>query len=144
MLLKVRGLGRAQAVRDVDLELRAGEIMGLAGLVGSGRTEAAAAAVRRRPRRPRRVTLEIDGRTRPRAAALADAAMRDGIGLVTEDRKSQGLLLAQSIRVNATLSDLRRVARVGWLQFGRERGIAQRLIGLLRIRCRGPNNRSTR
>jgi ribose transport system ATP-binding protein len=63
-------------------------------------------------------------------------AIRAGIGLVTEDRKSQGLLLAQSIRVNATLSDLGAISRAGWLQRAKERGIARRLVELLRIRSR--------
>ncbi|MDQ7973613.1 MAG: ATP-binding cassette domain-containing protein, partial [Rhodocyclaceae bacterium] len=58
-----------------------------------------------------------------------------GIGLVTEDRKSQGLLLPQSIRVNTTLSDLGAVSRGGWLRRARERAIAQRLSGLLRVRA---------
>lgn len=133
VLLRAHGLGRGQAVRDVDLALHAGEVMGLAGLVGSGRTElvrllfgadaADRGEIRLSDMRARRFRSPME-------------AIRAGIGLVTEDRKSQGLLLPQSIRVNATLSDLGAVSRAGWLQAGRERGIARRLVQRLRIRSR--------
>jgi ribose transport system ATP-binding protein len=142
VLLSARGLGRAQMVRDVDLDLRAGEIMGLAGLVGSGRTELV------------RLLFGADRADRgeislhdPKAGAepvqrvrkgwrSPMQAIRAGIGLVTEDRKSQGLLLTQSIRVNATLSDLGAISHAGWLQRAKERSIARQLVELLRIRSR--------
>jgi ribose transport system ATP-binding protein len=63
-------------------------------------------------------------------------AIRAGIGLVTEDRKSQGLLLPQSIRINTTLSDLGAISRGGWLRRAKERGIAEKLVALLRVRSR--------
>jgi ribose transport system ATP-binding protein len=134
--LKVRGLSRARVVHEVGFELRAGQIMGLAGLVGSGRTE-----VLRLLFGADRATggeFELDGRRGRALPRSPMAAKRDGIGLVTEDRKAQGLLMGQAIQTNATLSDVPAVARLGWLQFGRERGIAQRLIRVLGIRCRGP------
>jgi ribose transport system ATP-binding protein len=143
VLLEARGIGRGTAVRDVDLALHAGEVMGLAGLVGSGRTELA------------RLLFGADRADRGELALHPDAgdatgavrrvpggwrsprqAIRAGIGLVTEDRKSQGLLLPQSIRVNATLSDLPAVARAGWLRPALERGIARRLVERLRVRSR--------
>ncbi|MDM0054371.1 sugar ABC transporter ATP-binding protein [Variovorax fucosicus] len=145
VLLRATGLGRAQAVRDVDLALHAGEVMGLAGLVGSGRTELV------------RLLFGADRADRGEIALYAgtsdgaDAAptrriqrgwrspmqaIRAGIGLVTEDRKSQGLLLPQPIRVNTTLSDLGAVSRAGWLQRAKEKAIARRLVEVLRIRSR--------
>lgn len=140
VLLRARGLGRAQVVRDVDIDLHAGEVMGLAGLVGSGRTELVRLLFGADRADRGEITLhDAEGRTVQQARKgwrSPMQAIRAGIGLVTEDRKSQGLLLPQSIRVNATLSDLGAIARGGWLQRGRERGIARRLVELLRIRSR--------
>jgi ribose transport system ATP-binding protein len=86
-------------VDGIDLEVRAGEIVGLAGLQGSGRTEIAEAVFGITPFT--RGTISIDGRpmriTRPRKAIAA------GIALVTEDRKAQGLALHQSVRANARM-----------------------------------------
>ena len=63
-------------------------------------------------------------------------AIRAGIGLVTEDRKSQGLLLSQSIRVNTTLAGINRVSRAGWMQTNEDTQAAQHWISRLRIRSR--------
>jgi len=139
VLLRARGLGRAQAVRDVDLELRAGEVMGLAGLVGSGRTELVRLLFGADRADRGEISLQANGQTThqaPRGWRSPMQAIRAGIGLVTEDRKSQGLLLPQSIRTNTTLSDLGAISRAGWLQRAKERGIAQRLVALLRVRSR--------
>ena len=143
VLMRAHGIGRANAVRDVDLSLHAGEVMGLAGLVGSGRTELVRLLFGADRADRGAITLHAPDA----AAGAADVAqrvtpnwrsplqaIRAGIGLVTEDRKSQGLLLAQSIRVNTTLSDLRAVARAGWLRPALERGIARRLVERLRVR----------
>ena len=142
VLLSARGLGRAQMVRDVDLDLRAGEIMGLAGLVGSGRTELVRLLFGA-DRADRGEISLYDAKTgaepvqRVRKGWRSPMqAIRAGIGLVTEDRKSQGLLLTQSIRVNATLSDLGAISHAGWLQRAKERNIARQLVELLRIRSR--------
>jgi ribose transport system ATP-binding protein len=74
------------------------------------------------------ITLHENGNVTQRAAKgwrSPMQAIRAGIGLVTEDRKSQGLLLPQSIRINTTLSDLGAISRGGWLQRAKERGIAE-------------------
>ncbi|MEJ1170301.1 sugar ABC transporter ATP-binding protein [Variovorax sp. CCNWLW235] len=142
VLLSARGIGRAEVVKNVDIDLHAGEVMGLAGLVGSGRTE----LVRLLFGADRADSGEIllyDGisstqpvQRAPKGWRSPMQAIRAGIGLVTEDRKSQGLLLTQPIRVNATLSDLGAISHAGWLQRAKERGIARRLVELLRIRSR--------
>lgn len=145
VLLRARGLGRAQVVRDVDLDLHAGEIMGLAGLVGSGRTELVRLLFGADRADRGEITLYAGaavppGQAQPPTRAVAGnwrspmQAICAGIGLVTEDRKSQGLLLPQSIRVNATVSDLGAVSRAGWLQTAKERRITRRLVDTLRIR----------
>ena len=140
VLLSARGIGRAQAVREVDIDLHAGEVMGIAGLVGSGRTELVRLLFGADQGDSGSIELKWPGAQSPKSAnrrwRSPIEAIRAGIGLVTEDRKSQGLLMTQSIRVNTTLSDLGAVSRGGWLRFARERDIARRLVQTLRIRSR--------
>ncbi|GII81687.1 sugar ABC transporter ATP-binding protein [Sphaerisporangium rufum] len=94
VVLSVRGGGNAR-LRDIDLEVRAGEIVGLAGLQGSGRTELAKALFGAEP--------FTTGEMRPRRPRSAREGIAAGIGLVTEDRKAEGLLLGQRVRDNALL-----------------------------------------
>lgn len=159
-------LGRGTAVQDVSLELRAGEIFGIAGLVGSGRTElvrllfgadrADRGSVTLHPEFEQKQAVPRDGQAKAAIQNIANTqtttvprtwhrgfasplqAIAAGVGLVTEDRKSQGLLLSQPIRINATLSDLSAVSRGGWLQRGLESRLVQGFIHTLRVRCRGP------
>ena len=130
--LAVRGMARASVVRDVSLDLHAGEVLGLAGLVGSGRTELLRLIVGA-DRKDKGEVLLGESDT-PVKIASPVQAVRAGIGFVTEDRKSQGLLLPQSIRVNATLANLGAVSRGGWLQGDVERDEVGRLRELLRVR----------
>ncbi|WP_343590479.1 sugar ABC transporter ATP-binding protein [Paracidovorax wautersii] len=160
VLMQVEGIGRGQAVQDVSLELRAGEVFGIAGLVGSGRTElvrllfgadradrgsialapldtaAYQAAAQDAPAQAATKTAANSTfKTWLRGFASPLQAIAAGVGLVTEDRKSQGLLLGQPIRINATLSDLSAVSRGGWLRGLREHELVQGFIRTLRIRC---------
>ncbi|WP_077033844.1 sugar ABC transporter ATP-binding protein [Pelomonas sp. KK5] len=137
-MLSARGIGRGRAVHGVDLELRAGEIMGIAGLVGSGRTELIRLLFGADRADQGAIELHWPAARQPEAGRWRSPmqAARAGIGLVTEDRKSQGLLLPRSIRINATLSDLGSISRLGWLRGGAERAIARRLVQTLRIRSR--------
>ena len=130
--VRPRGLARGSAVRDVSFDLHAGEVLGLAGLVGSGRTELLRLIAGADRRDGGEILLgESDV---PARIASTMRAVRQGIGFVTEDRKSQGLLLPQSIRVNATLANLGAVSRGGWLQGDVERAEVERLRALLRVR----------
>jgi ribose transport system ATP-binding protein len=131
-LLRARHLTRGNVVRDVSFDLHAGEVMGLAGLVGSGRTE----LLRLVYGADRKDSGHLEGNEPERALTVKSPmqAVRNGIGLVTEDRKTQGLLLPQSIRVNATLANLRAVSRRGWLRRREERAEVDRLRDLLRVR----------
>ncbi|MFK3983305.1 sugar ABC transporter ATP-binding protein [Micromonospora sp. NPDC050397] len=92
--------GAAGPLHDLDLELRAGEIVGLAGLAGSGRTELAKLLFG--ATRLTAGTLTVDGR--PRRLRSPRHAIRCGIGLLTEDRKSEGLVLPLSVRDNSLLA----------------------------------------
>jgi ribose transport system ATP-binding protein len=130
--LAVRRLARGSVVRDVSFDLHAGEVLGLAGLVGSGRTELLR-LIAGADRKDSGDVLLGDS-TVPAKIATPVRSVRAGIGFVTEDRKSQGLLLPQSIRVNATLANLAAVSRGGWLQRAEERARVERLRDLLRVR----------
>ncbi len=96
--LRITGGGNEQ-LDGIDLEVRAGEIVALAGLQGSGRTEIAHAVVG--VARFTRGTVEVDGR--PVSPRSARQAVRAGLALVTEDRKAEGLVLNQSVAANARL-----------------------------------------
>ena len=130
--MRVRGMTRGSVVRDVDFDLHAGEVLGLAGLVGSGRTELLR-LIYGADRKDRGEVL-LGAATTPARIASPVQAVRAGIGLVTEDRKSQGLLLPLPIRINATLANLRAVARGGWLRRDAEAREVTRLRELLRVR----------
>jgi ribose transport system ATP-binding protein len=90
-------------VQDINFTLRKGEVLGISGLVGSGRTELAEGLVGLRPHRG---TLRRNGKP-VQIATMADAA-RHGMAYLTEDRKERGLLLAKTLRENLTLSTLQR------------------------------------
>ena len=126
---RVRGGG----VRGVSFAVRRGEVLGLAGLVGAGRTE----LVRLVFGADRRSggTIRVAGRevaiTSPRDA------IRAGICLLTEDRKAQGLLLGRSALENFALPNLGRWSRSGWLQLGRERAAFARHAAALRLQLAG-------
>ena len=107
----------AEEFADVSFTVAAGEIVGLAGLVGSGRSEILETVYG--ARKPTGGTVSVDGK-RLRAGSVG-AAVKAGIGLAPEERKSQGLLLDQSVYRNITLSSLGRFARAGFLNGSAER-----------------------
>jgi ribose transport system ATP-binding protein len=108
VVLEVRDLKRLPDVRGVSLEVRAGEVVGLGGLVGSGRTELLRLVYGLDP--PDEGEVLLEGRKlRPNRP---DLAIRRGLGLAPEDRKSQALVLDWSVTKNVTLADLRRFSRI--------------------------------
>jgi len=121
VVLKVEHLTREGAFTDVSFELRRGEILGLAGLVGAGRTEVARAIFG--IDRFDAGAVEVDGRRlRPGSPTRAMAA---GIGLVPEDRRQQGLVMDFSIERNVALASLGNVRRAGVIPRGAERRFAK-------------------
>jgi len=133
VVLQVGGLSRDGEFTDVSFEVRAGEIVGLAGLVGAGRSEVLETVYG--ARRASSGMVEVDGR-RLRNGSIR-AAVAAGIGLAPEERKSQGLLLDQPVTSNITLSSLTRFARTGFLQRGAEAEAAQGHATALDIRPAG-------
>ncbi|MCF4122285.1 sugar ABC transporter ATP-binding protein [Antribacter sp. KLBMP9083] len=133
VVLDVQGLSLRGVFRDVGLEVRAGEIVGLAGLVGSGRSEILETVYG--ARRPSAGVVRVDGR-RLRPGSVA-AAVGVGIGLAPEERKSQGLLLDEPVYRNVTLSTFARFARGGLLDERAERAAAQEQAISLHLRPPG-------
>jgi simple sugar transport system ATP-binding protein len=132
VLLQVDGLGRAGAFRDVSFSLRAGEILGITGLLGSGRAEIAEAVFGIRPADSG--TITVQGRRR-RIGSIRDAVAA-GIGYVPEDRLTQGLFLDVSIADNMVASSLDSYrTRGGLLDRGRIRRSIADLFDRLRIRA---------
>jgi ABC-type sugar transport system ATPase subunit len=128
--LEVSGLRRGRAVRGVSFTVRSGEILALTGLVGAGRTETVRLIFGADPFEAGEVRL--DGKL------LAIRSPRDaiaaGIGLLTEDRKLQGLVLGHSVRENFGLPNLSRFSRHGFVQLGQERAEFGRYAEQLRIK----------
>jgi ribose transport system ATP-binding protein len=117
VLLEATDLRRLPEVRGVSLQVRAGEVVGLGGLVGSGRSELLHLIYGLEV--PESGEVRVDGRVlRP---GRPGAAIRAGLGLAPEDRKSQGLVLGWSLSKNATLADIGRFMRGPLIDVGRER-----------------------
>jgi len=135
LALEVQGLSLDGVFHDVDFTVRAGEIVGLAGLVGSGRSEILETIYG--ARRASSGTVRANGR-RLRRGSVRDA-VRAGIGLSPEERKSQGLLLDEPIFRNVTLSSFTRFARGGFVDERRERRIAAEQIDALELRPADPD-----
>jgi ribose transport system ATP-binding protein len=132
--LRVHGLTAGERVRDVSFQVHRGEILGLAGLIGSGRTETLRAIFGADQKDRGEVWLG-DSQTPLNIREPADA-VRAGIGMVPEDRKLDGLLLTQSVRVNTTLATLPQHAhRGGWVNFGSEIQTTDSLCRRLDVRC---------
>ena len=122
-------------LKDVSFELRQGEVLGIAGLVGAGRSELGAALFGLDPIQQGRILLK--GREfRPAGPA---EAQRHGVGLVPEDRKLQGLMLQMSVKENATLSVLNRISRWGFLRAGQEKRLFDPAAQRLRLKSASPD-----
>jgi ribose transport system ATP-binding protein len=131
-LLRVTGLTRAGEFTDVSLTVHSGEIVGIAGLVGSGRSELLETVYG--GRQADAGTVHVDGR--PLRPGSVIAAVRAGIGMAPEERKGQALLLGEPIYRNITLASFPRYARVGFTDAGRERAAARRVADQLDLRPR--------
>jgi ribose transport system ATP-binding protein len=133
-LLTVTGLEYPGNRDPVSLRLREGEILGIAGLVGSGRTEAMRAIFG--ADRPSAGSISVRGQ--PVRIASPQDAVQAGICLLTEDRKGQGLMLDMSCAQNTTITKLDAVTRHGLVQTRREAAVTMELIHALSIRAQSP------
>jgi ABC-type sugar transport system ATPase subunit len=128
-LLRVEKLSSPGRVHQVSFEVRAGEVVGLAGLVGAGRSDVANAIFGLDPLA--RGSVEMTGK--PLLGASPADAMRAGVGLVPEDRKRQGLVLGLTALENLTLPTLAQLSRFGWIRLGAERARAHEVFADLKM-----------
>ncbi|MHC5903295.1 sugar ABC transporter ATP-binding protein [Streptomyces sp. S6] len=134
-VLQVQGLARDGEFAPVDFEVRAGEIVGLAGLVGSGRSEILETVYG--ARKPTAGQVLVEGRKlRP---GSVPAAVRAGLGLAPEERKAQALLMLESVTRNVSVSTLSRFARAGWIDRTSEQGAARAATRELSLRPDNPS-----
>jgi ABC-type sugar transport system ATPase subunit len=129
VILRVDKLSRPGKFDDVSFEVRAGEIVGLAGLVGAGRSDVAKAIFGLDDAATGRV--EVAGKLLPVGSPIA--AMRAGVGLVPEDRKRQGFIAELSGYQNLALPVLPQLARWGWLPAGAERALGEEAFRRLKM-----------
>jgi ribose transport system ATP-binding protein len=129
-ILRVEGVCRGARLRDVSFTLHRGEVLGVAGLLGAGRTELA--RVIAGADTPDSGRIIVNGK--PVRVRSPRDAIRAGIGLVPEDRKRQGLVLPQSVAANLSLPQLSRLSRAGVVSRAREEQIATRWTRELRIK----------
>lgn len=133
-VLEVDGLSHGGRVKDVTLTVRSGEIFGIAGLVGAGRSELAMTLIGALPRDGGSVTLA----GKPSNPGTPRAAFREGFALIPEDRRHEGLLVDMTVRQNLTLPNIDSWAKAGVLNLAQEKRDALSLIEKLDIRPPNP------
>jgi ribose transport system ATP-binding protein len=139
VLLEVRGLSRGSAFRDVSFAVRAGEIVGIAGLMGAGRTELARGIFGA----DRLDSGDIYVRGRKVRIRGTHDAVRHGIGYLSEDRKRYGVLVDLDVKSNIALPSLRRFSsRFGWMKASRIRSVAERYVETLSIKTPSVDQRT--
>ena len=135
-LLRVENLCLGARVCDVSFSVQPGEILGFAGLMGSGRTETMRAIFG--ADRPDSGRIYLGGSDLPARIRGPRDAVRLGVALLTEDRKGQGLLLPRPIRDNVTLAGMRNLSGpLGWIRRNAEASAARRWVERLAVRCAG-------
>ncbi|MBC3787006.1 sugar ABC transporter ATP-binding protein [Spirosoma utsteinense] len=135
VMLSVDGLGRRGVFADISFEVRAGEVLGIAGLMGAGRTEIA------------RAIFGLDrisqGEIRIRGKRVVIHSPQDaighGIGYVSEDRKGWGFIPGMSVRENLTLASLRKWSSGPFIRDKQERDVATAMMGELNVKATGPD-----
>ena len=133
---EVKNLNCPGAFENVSFEVRAGEVLGVSGLMGAGRTEIMQAIFGNMPN----VTgqLFLDGKEIKNKNP--QQAIQNGIGFITEDRKVEGLMLEESIMKNISLANLGRISNGGVINKRKEQELVNKGIEELRIRCFGPQH----
>jgi len=136
-ILRAAGLTRRHLLDDVSLEARAGEIVGLAGLLGSGRTETAKAIYGAQALDSG--SVEVDGRSI--ALGSPRAALAAGLALIPEDRKAEGVVPLLSVRDNIILAALPRMAKAGFVSRRPQDALVERLMERLQIKASSPDQK---
>lgn len=121
---------KAESIRGVDIELKRGEVLGMAGLVGAGRTEFAEALFGLRPAAGGTVTVE----GRHVVIRSPQDAMRYGLAYLPEDRRGHGVVLDMSVAANATMASLPQISKHGFIEFDKERRQAEDYVSQLAVK----------
>lgn len=136
-VLQGQAMTSAQRLKGVSVSIRPGEVVGLAGLLGSGRSETARAILGALP--VESGTLTIGGRSV--ATGNMGAAMRAGVSMLAEDRKTEGTITHLSIRENIVLAALPRLSRFGIVSRARQDRIVDTFMTRLRIKASSPDQK---
>jgi galactofuranose transport system ATP-binding protein len=136
-VVEASGLTRRHVLDDVSVAIRPGEVVGLGGLLGAGRTETAKAIAGALPLDGGRVTVA----GRPLRRGSSAAAIRAGVALLPEDRKAEGVIGSLSVRENIALAALPRLSRGGLVSEARIDRIVETFMRRLRIKAAGPHQR---
>jgi len=140
-LLEVRDLASPPRLRHASFELHRGEILGIAGLIGSGRTDLLRALFGLSPATGQ---LRLRGKDLPAAGLESPRQIQRGLGFLSEDRKAEGLALGLSIADNVTLSRFSTCSRRGWIRLGEQRKQTENVLGRLSVRAPGVRSRVLR
>jgi len=129
-MIEMRGFSRAGQFADISLKIARGEILGLYGLMGAGRSEFANAVYGNQPKDTGEVLID----SRPVEIRAPSDALRNGIAIVTEDRKETGLVLSSSVSDNIVIAALARFSRLGFVDGRKVAGAVEKEIAAFRIR----------
>jgi ribose transport system ATP-binding protein len=133
-ILEVRNLAAPPLLKDASFELRRGEILGIAGLMGSGRTPLLRAIFGLEP--PAAGTISVNQEALRAGRATPAMRLVEGVGYLSEDRKGDGLTLNQSLSDNVTVTKFETCSRWGWLDLAAQRRQAEKLVNALKIKTR--------
>ncbi|HEX7329858.1 MAG TPA: sugar ABC transporter ATP-binding protein [Pyrinomonadaceae bacterium] len=134
-ILEVRNLSSPPLLKDASFDLRRGEILGIAGLMGSGRTPLLRAIFGLE--RPESGSVTVNNKSLPAGRSTPAMRLIEGFGYLSEDRKGDGLTLNQSIADNVTVTKFDSCSRWGWLDLGAQRKQTEKLVNALKIRTQG-------
>ncbi|MBQ8727939.1 MAG: sugar ABC transporter ATP-binding protein [Oscillospiraceae bacterium] len=134
--LRVEGLTKEKKFKDVNFSVKAGEVLGVSGLMGAGRTEIMQAIFGNLPLDSGKIFIEGN----EMKIKSAQDAIKAGIGFITEDRKTEGLLLEKSISENIVLANLDKVSDKGVVRKAKVEEIVKKGIDEFRIKCFGPQH----
>ena len=135
-VIRVENLSSGKKFHDVSFSVKAGEVLGVAGLMGAGRTEIMQAIFGNLPTDSGKIYIE----GKEVAIKNPRQAIANGIGFITEDRKTEGLLLEKSIAENIEISNLGKVSGKGVLNPKKQAALVKKGIEEFRIRCFGPDH----
>ena len=135
-VLRVEGLTHEKLFKDVSFSVRSGEVLGFSGLMGAGRTEIMQAIFGNIPVKKGKIFIEGN----EVAIKNPRQAIKAGIGFITEDRKTEGLLLEKSIAENIEIANLNKISKNSVLQKNKQKEIVKKGIEEFRIRCFGPDH----